>query len=109
VRNNLLRNLPKSVANHRNLEVLLLQGNQIQVLPLELGTKNRLGKKSLEAMLKSHLAANDFVAAFCSVTESNVKSNNVRDTSQFGKLFTHFILSILCEFFLEMAESEFVM
>lgn len=38
VRNNLLRNLPKSVANHSNLEVLLLQGNQIQALPLELGT-----------------------------------------------------------------------
>ena len=37
LRNNLLRNLPKSVANHQNLEVLLLQGNQILALPLELG------------------------------------------------------------------------
>jgi Leucine-rich repeat (LRR) protein len=39
VRNNVLRNLPTSIANHPNLEVLLLQGNKIQALPLELGTK----------------------------------------------------------------------
>jgi Leucine-rich repeat (LRR) protein len=37
LRNNLLKNLPKSVANHHNLEVLLLQENQILALPLELG------------------------------------------------------------------------
>ncbi|XP_021914486.1 leucine-rich repeat-containing protein 27-like [Zootermopsis nevadensis] len=42
VRNNSLRNLPKSIANHNNLEVLLLQGNQIQALPLELGLVPKL-------------------------------------------------------------------
>nr|CAD7407928.1 unnamed protein product [Timema poppensis] len=36
VRNNKLTQFPKSVAYHDNLQVLLLQGNQIQRLPLEL-------------------------------------------------------------------------
>nr|CAD7262544.1 unnamed protein product [Timema shepardi] len=37
VRNNKLTQFPKTVAYHDNLQVLLLQGNQIQRLPLELG------------------------------------------------------------------------
>nr|CAD7594938.1 unnamed protein product [Timema genevievae] len=36
VRNNKLTQFPKTVAYHDNLQVLLLQGNQIQRLPLEL-------------------------------------------------------------------------
>ncbi|XP_069688235.1 leucine-rich repeat-containing protein 27-like [Periplaneta americana] len=42
VRNNFLTSLPRSIANHPNLEVLLLQGNQIRVLPLELGLVPKL-------------------------------------------------------------------
>ncbi|XP_046382442.1 CCR4-Not complex 3'-5'-exoribonuclease subunit Ccr4-like isoform X2 [Ischnura elegans] len=37
VRDNQLSDFPRSVANHEHLEVLLLQGNRLQSLPLELG------------------------------------------------------------------------
>ncbi|XP_035734482.1 probable serine/threonine-protein kinase qkgA [Vespa mandarinia] len=36
VRNNQLKTLPKSIKSHSSLHTLLLQGNKIQVLPLEL-------------------------------------------------------------------------
>lgn len=38
VRNNQLTSIPTTVKGHANLETLLLQGNNIQELPLELGT-----------------------------------------------------------------------
>lgn len=36
VRNNQLKSLPKNIKSHSSLHTLLLQGNKIQVLPLEL-------------------------------------------------------------------------
>ena len=37
LRNNRLCTLPKTIAHHPNLQVLLLQENKIETLPLELG------------------------------------------------------------------------
>ncbi|XP_046382441.1 uncharacterized protein LOC124153372 isoform X1 [Ischnura elegans] len=42
VRDNQLSDFPRSVANHEHLEVLLLQGNRLQSLPLELGLVPKL-------------------------------------------------------------------
>lgn len=39
IRYNMLLEIPKTVANHPCLEVLLLEGNKIKQLPIELGEK----------------------------------------------------------------------
>nr|CAD7575335.1 unnamed protein product [Timema californicum] len=50
VRNNKLTQFPKTVAYHDNLQVLLLQGNQIQRLPLELGGHTGAAREQLERL-----------------------------------------------------------
>ncbi|GLG94909.1 Leucine-rich repeat protein soc-2 homolog, partial [Gryllus bimaculatus] len=42
MRNNFLQCIPSTIANHENLETLLLKNNKIETLPLELGTLARL-------------------------------------------------------------------
>lgn len=37
VRNNQLKNIPSTIVDHPTLQVLLLEGNQVETLPVEIG------------------------------------------------------------------------
>lgn len=45
VRNNRLKSIPLTIREHQQLQTLLLQGNEIEKLPLELGKKPSHVKK----------------------------------------------------------------
>nr|CAD7396525.1 unnamed protein product [Timema cristinae] len=106
VRNNKLTQFPKTVAYHDNLQVLLLQGNQIQRLPLELGLVPKLrGLQLLGNPLKfppdtvvqsGVLAILEFLRQECSPSTvrpveklTYVKSTNGSDKIKKGKPKTH--------------------